>query len=125
MWSAKEAIIWRETKLEITPTTQSSRFAGAAIGDDSTGCVILTVDAYARDGRRFTVLVTTDLLHFELRRQFIANLNLMSFWEIIWHNPKSADELGLRLALILARTIWIADAHRNDGKRFLCTPMRS
>jgi hypothetical protein len=46
---------------------------------------------------------------------------LMKSWEIIADNLREAGwSWGCVLALDLAgRTIWIADAHRDDGKRFV------
>ena len=45
----------------------------------------------------------------------------MKYWEIIADNLHSADwSLGWVSALDLeGRTIWIVDAHRDDGKRFV------
>jgi hypothetical protein len=45
----------------------------------------------------------------------------MKYWEIIANNLKKAGwSLGWVSALDLqGRTIWIVDAHRGDGKRFV------
>ena len=45
----------------------------------------------------------------------------MKYWEIIADNLHNADwSLGWVSALELeGRTIWIVDAHRDDGKRFV------
>jgi hypothetical protein len=48
----------------------------------------------------------------------------MKYWEIIADNlSKAGWSWGLRLSDRFQRaTIWIADAHRDDGKRFVvCT----
>lgn len=46
---------------------------------------------------------------------------IVKYWEIITDNLKKAGwSLGYVSALDLdGRTIWIADAHRGDGKRFV------
>jgi len=45
----------------------------------------------------------------------------MKYWEIIADNlSKAGFSLGGVLALdVEGRTIWIADAHRDDGKRYI------
>jgi len=45
----------------------------------------------------------------------------MKYWEIIADNLSNGRlELGLRVRLRFSRAnIWIADAHRGDGKRFV------
>ena len=45
----------------------------------------------------------------------------VKYWEIIADNLKKLGGVGaVSQRLILAgRTIWIADAHRDDGKRFV------
>jgi hypothetical protein len=45
----------------------------------------------------------------------------VKYWEIIADNLSKADwSLGYVSALDCeGRTIWIGDAHRNDGKRFI------
>ena len=46
----------------------------------------------------------------------------MKYWEIIADNlSKSRMELGLRVSALDCdgRTIWITDAHRDDGKRYV------
>jgi hypothetical protein len=45
----------------------------------------------------------------------------MKYWEIIANNLKKRGwSLGWALAVDSeGRTIWIADAHRDDGKRFV------
>jgi beta-xylosidase len=50
-----------------------------------------------------------------------AQSNQLKFWEIIADNlSKSRLELDWVSALDSnGRTIWIADAHRDDGKRFV------
>jgi hypothetical protein len=50
----------------------------------------------------------------------------MKYWEIIADNLKKR---GWSLGYVSAvdsqgRTIWIADAHRDDGKRFVCASGR-
>jgi hypothetical protein len=47
----------------------------------------------------------------------------MKYWEIVADNLKQAGwNLGWVSALNLeGRTMWIADAHRGDGKRFVDT----
>jgi hypothetical protein len=47
----------------------------------------------------------------------------VKYWEIVADNLSKA---GWKLGLVLAvdsdgRTIWIADAHRDNGKRFIVT----
>jgi hypothetical protein len=51
----------------------------------------------------------------------------MKHWEIIAENLKKRGwSLGYVSAIDFeGRTIWIADAHRDDGKRMLCAPMKS
>jgi hypothetical protein len=51
----------------------------------------------------------------------------MKYWEIIARNLKKAGwSLGWVSALDLeGRTIWIADPHRDNGKRLLCVQMKS
>jgi hypothetical protein len=48
----------------------------------------------------------------------------MKYWEIIADNLKKAGwSLGWSQPLIVeGLTIWIADAHRGDGKRFVVRP---
>jgi hypothetical protein len=48
-------------------------------------------------------------------------------WEIVADNlSKAGWSLGWVSALdCQGRTIWIVDAHRDDGKRLLCAPRRS
>jgi hypothetical protein len=45
----------------------------------------------------------------------------MKYWEIIhWNLKKAGWSLGYVSAIDSnGRTIWIADAHRDDGKRFV------
>ncbi len=51
----------------------------------------------------------------------------MKYWEI---NADNLSKAGWSLGWVSAvdssgRTIWIVDAHRGDGKRYVCTPMKS
>ena len=47
-------------------------------------------------------------------------------WEIIAHNLKKASRsLGWVQLSIDGRTIWVADAHRGDGKRYVVRAMKS
>jgi len=48
-------------------------------------------------------------------------------WQIIADNLKKADWSSGRVSAVdsKGRTIWIADARRGDGKRFVCAPMKS
>jgi hypothetical protein len=55
-----------------------------------------------------------------LQRAAEAPLNRVKYWEIIADNlSKAGWSLGLRVSDSNGRTIWIADAHRGDGKRFV------
>jgi hypothetical protein len=51
----------------------------------------------------------------------------MKLWEIVADNLRKAGRsLGWVSALDREwRTIWIVDAHRDDGKRSLCVRMKS
>jgi len=91
---------------------------------DWTGRVLFTADAFAPDGRRFTVLADDRLsafleLHAAIHRELEVGIK---YWEIIADNLKKR---GWSLGYVSAvdsqgRTIWIVDAHRDDGKRFNC-----
>jgi hypothetical protein len=52
---------------------------------------------------------------------------VMRYWEIITDNlSKAGWSWGCVSAVTNdGRIIWVADAHRDDGKRSLCTPMIS
>jgi len=95
---------------------------GCSFESDSTVRVLFTADAYAPDGRRFTVLADDRPTAFvDYTRRFIVNLNSDENWEHIENKPSKA---GWRLGWVSAvdpqvRTIWIADAHRGDGMRFV------
>jgi hypothetical protein len=49
----------------------------------------------------------------------------VKYWEIIADNlSKAGCSWGCVSAIDSnGRTIWITDAHRDDGKRFVCVPM--
>ena len=90
---------------------------------DSTGRVIFTADAYSRDGRRFTVLANERLTAFlelqaAIHRRFETR---MKYWKIIADNlSKAGWSYGCVSAIDSnGRTICIADAHCDAGKRFV------
>ena len=80
----KIVAVWRAKEAESTPMTHWLRIAdnlrnagfswGCSCESDSTGRVLFTADAYAPDGRRFTVLAGDRLtafveLHAAIHRQ--------------------------------------------------------
>jgi hypothetical protein len=93
---------------------------GCSSKRDSTGRVFFTADAYARDGRRFTVLADDRLtafveLHTAIQRQLEARIK---YWEIIADNLRNA---GCRCGSISStgkdgRQFWVVAAERDAGR---------
>jgi hypothetical protein len=97
---------------------------GCSSESDTTGRVRYTAYAFSKDGKRFTVLAVDKLTAFlELERQVLAEAksDWPRQWEIIADNlSKAGWSWGCMSAIDSnGRTIWIVDAHRGDGRRFM------
>ncbi len=87
------------------------------------GRTIFVADAHRGDGKRFVVRADEKLTAFlELERESKrGTIHRVKYWEIIAQNLKKR---GWSLGYVSAidsngRTIFVADAHRGDGKRFV------
>ena len=90
---------------------------GCSSESDSTGRVLFSTDAYAPDGRRFTVLADDKLTAFlELHAAIDRQLNSMKYWQIIIENLRNAGWNCGCMATTdgKGRPIWVVAAERED-----------